>query len=33
MSFTFRQLELFVEAARDCNFRRTADRLGSVNLV
>src|SRR5689334_6794983 len=28
MSFTFRQLELFVEAARDCNFRRTAERVG-----
>jgi hypothetical protein len=28
MSFTFRQLELFVEAARDCNFRRTAERIG-----
>jgi DNA-binding transcriptional LysR family regulator len=28
MSFTFRQLEVFVEAAQDCNFRQTADRLG-----
>lgn len=28
MSFTFRQLEIFVAAAQDCNFRRTADRLG-----
>ena len=28
MSFTFRQLEVFVEAAKDCNFRKTADRLG-----
>lgn len=28
MKFTFRQLEVFVEAARDCNFRKTADRLG-----
>lgn len=28
MSFTFRQLEIFVEAARDENFRATADRLG-----
>lgn len=28
MSFTFRQLEIFVEAARDGNFRVTADRLG-----
>ena len=28
MSFTFRQLEVFVEAAQDCNFRKTADRLG-----
>jgi DNA-binding transcriptional LysR family regulator len=28
MSFTIRQLEVFVEAARDCNFRKTADRLG-----
>ncbi|MXO66218.1 LysR family transcriptional regulator [Altericroceibacterium endophyticum] len=24
---TFRQLEIFLEAAADCNFRRTADRL------
>jgi DNA-binding transcriptional LysR family regulator len=28
MSITFRQLEIFVAAAIDCNFRRTADRLG-----
>ena len=28
MSITFRQLEIFVSAAADCNFRRTADRLG-----
>jgi DNA-binding transcriptional LysR family regulator len=28
MSVTFRQLEVFVEAAQDCNFRKTADRLG-----
>jgi DNA-binding transcriptional LysR family regulator len=28
MSITFRQLEIFVAAAADCNFRRTADRLG-----
>lgn len=28
MAYTFRQLEIFVEAAVDCNFRRTADRLG-----
>jgi DNA-binding transcriptional LysR family regulator len=28
MSFTFRQLEVFVEAAQDCNFRKTAERLG-----
>lgn len=28
MSITFRQLEIFVAAATDCNFRRTADRLG-----
>ena len=28
MSITFRQLEIFVAAAKDCNFRRTADRLG-----
>ena len=28
MSITFRQLEIFVAAAQDCNFRRTADRLG-----
>ena len=28
MSITFRQLEVFVEAAQDCNFRKTADRLG-----
>ncbi len=27
MSFTFRQLEIFVEAAFDRNFRKTADRL------
>jgi DNA-binding transcriptional LysR family regulator len=27
MSFTFRQLELFVEAARDLNFSKTAERL------
>jgi DNA-binding transcriptional LysR family regulator len=26
--YTIRQLEVFVEAARDCNFARTADRLG-----
>jgi len=25
---TFRQLEIFIEAALDCNFRKTADRLG-----
>jgi len=25
---TFRQLEIFVEAAQDCNFRKTVDRLG-----
>jgi DNA-binding transcriptional LysR family regulator len=28
MRFTFRQLEVFVEAAQDCNFRKTAERLG-----
>jgi DNA-binding transcriptional LysR family regulator len=28
VSITFRQLEIFVAAASDCNFRRTADRLG-----
>jgi DNA-binding transcriptional LysR family regulator len=28
MSFTFRQLEIFAEAAKDGNFRRTADRIG-----
>lgn len=28
MSFTFRQVEIFVEAALDGNFRKTADRLG-----
>lgn len=28
MSFTFRQIEIFVEAAADGNFRKTADRLG-----
>jgi DNA-binding transcriptional LysR family regulator len=28
VSITFRQLEIFVTAAADCNFRRTADRLG-----
>jgi DNA-binding transcriptional LysR family regulator len=28
MAITFRQLEIFVAAASDCNFRRTADRLG-----
>lgn len=28
LNFTFRQLEVFVEAAKDCNFRKTADRLG-----
>lgn len=28
MAITFRQLEIFVAAANDCNFRRTADRLG-----
>lgn len=28
MSFTFRQIEIFVEAAVDGNFRKTADRLG-----
>lgn len=28
MAITFRQLEIFVAAAHDCNFRRTADRLG-----
>jgi DNA-binding transcriptional LysR family regulator len=28
MSMTFRQLEVFVEAARDLNFSKTADRLG-----
>ncbi|MGF7171798.1 DNA-binding transcriptional LysR family regulator [Sphingobium xanthum] len=28
MTFTFRQLEIFVEAAVDGNFRKTADRLG-----
>jgi len=28
VSITFRQLEIFVSAAADCNFRRTADRLG-----
>lgn len=28
MTITFRQLEIFVTAAKDCNFRRTADRFG-----
>jgi DNA-binding transcriptional LysR family regulator len=28
MSFTYRQIEIFVEAAVDGNFRKTADRLG-----
>ena len=28
MSITFRQLEVFVAAAEDCNFRRTADYFG-----
>jgi DNA-binding transcriptional LysR family regulator len=28
MGFTFRQLEIFVQAAADGSFRRTADRLG-----
>jgi DNA-binding transcriptional LysR family regulator len=28
MSITFRQLEIFVAAAGDCNFRRTAERMG-----
>ena len=28
MTVTFRQLEVFVEAAKDNNFRKTADRLG-----
>src|SRR5215470_11801196 len=28
MSLTFRRLEVFVAAARDGNFRRTAERLG-----
>lgn len=28
MSFTFRQLEIFVESAQDANFRKTADRIG-----
>ncbi len=28
MSVTFRRLEVFVEAAKDNNFRKTADRLG-----
>lgn len=28
MRFTFRQLEIFVEVAKDQNFRQTADRLG-----
>jgi DNA-binding transcriptional LysR family regulator len=28
MAFTLRQIEVFVEAAKDQNFRRTADRLG-----
>jgi LysR family transcriptional regulator, low CO2-responsive transcriptional regulator len=28
MGFTFRQLEVFVAAAEDCNFRQTAERLG-----
>ncbi len=28
MAFTLRQLEIFAEAARDENFRKTADRLG-----
>jgi DNA-binding transcriptional LysR family regulator len=28
MAITFRQLEVFVAASSDCNFRRTADRLG-----
>jgi DNA-binding transcriptional LysR family regulator len=28
MALTFRRLQVFVAAAHDCNFRRTADRLG-----
>jgi DNA-binding transcriptional LysR family regulator len=28
MSLTLRQLEVFIAAAQDCNFRRTAQRLG-----
>jgi DNA-binding transcriptional LysR family regulator len=28
MGYTLRQLEIFVEAARDCSFARAADRLG-----
>jgi DNA-binding transcriptional LysR family regulator len=28
VTITFRQLEIFVAAAKDCNFRRTAHRLG-----
>jgi len=28
MTITFRQIEVFVEAAKDNNFRKTADRLG-----
>jgi len=28
MRYTFRQLEIFMETARDCNFARAADRLG-----
>ncbi len=28
MAFTLRQIEIFVEAAKDENFRKTADRLG-----
>jgi DNA-binding transcriptional LysR family regulator len=28
MAITFRKLEVFVAAAEDCNFRRTAERLG-----
>src|SRR5215470_3365504 len=28
MTLTLRQLEVFLAAAQDCNFRRTAQRLG-----
>ena len=28
MPITFRRLQVFVAAAHDCNFRKTADRLG-----